>query len=168
MSSRLGSTSGSFSFNFTPSLQRTRWADFILPSTLQLSPLLELLLDPVECVDTACRLQLGLQEALVNAVRHGNADDPSKCLRVRRILTPRWMIWQIQDEGEGLPSHARLGELPQYLEADQGRGLFLIYQCFDDVRWSRRGNRVQLASRRRDSQAAVINDEDTQDLSIPA
>jgi|TARA_B100001093_G_scaffold237671_1_gene227708 serine/threonine-protein kinase RsbW/non-specific serine/threonine protein kinase len=78
------------------------------------------------------------------------------------------MIWQIQDEGEGLPSHARLGELPQYLEADQGRGLFLIYQCFDDVRWSRRGNRVQLASRRRDSQAAVINDEDTQDLSIPA
>ncbi len=149
MSSRIGSTSGAFSFNFIPSVQRTRWADFVLPSTLQLAPLLELLLDPVECVETASRLQLGLQEALVNAVRHGNSDDPSKSLRVRRILTPQWMIWQIQDEGQGLPTHARQGELPQYLEANQGRGLFLIYQCFDDVRWSRRGNRVQLASRKR-------------------
>jgi serine/threonine-protein kinase RsbW len=26
--------------------------------------------------------------------------------------------------------------------------LFLIHQCFDDVRWSRRGNRLQLACRR--------------------
>ena len=110
MSSRLGSTSGSFGFNLTPSFPRTRWADFILPSTLQLSPLLELLLDPVDCVETTGRLQLGLQEALVNAVRHGNSGDPKKCLRVRRILTPQWMIWQIQDEGEGIPSDARFGD----------------------------------------------------------
>ncbi|QNI64303.1 anti-sigma regulatory factor [Synechococcus sp. A15-44] len=25
--------------------------------------------------------------------------------------------------------------------------MFLIHQCFDDVRWSRRGNRLQLACR---------------------
>ena len=168
MSSRLGSTSGSsFGFNLAPAFQRTRWADFILPSTLQLSPLLELLLDPVECVETSGRLQLGLQEALVNAVRHGNSGDPNKCLRVRRILTPQWMIWQIQDEGEGIPSDARFGELPECIEANQGRGLFLIYQCFDDVRWSRRGNRVQLASRRPDSRVASLNDADSQDLSVP-
>ena len=167
MSSRLGSTSGSFSFNLTPSFQRTRWADFILPSTLQLSPLLELLLDPVDCVETTGRLQLGLQEALVNAVRHGNSEDPNKCLRVRRILTPQWMIWQIQDEGKGVPSHARLGELPECIEANQGRGLFLIHQCFDDVRWSRRGNRVQLASRRPDARVSTLNGADSQDLSVP-
>ena len=167
MSSRLGLTSGSFSFNLTPSFQRTRWADFILPSTLQLSPLLELLLDPVDCVETTGRLQLGLQEALVNAVRHGNSGDPNKCLRVRRILTPQWMIWQIQDEGEGIPINARFGELPECIEANQGRGLFLIYQCFDDVRWSRRGNRVQLASRRPDSQVSSLNGADSQGLSVP-
>ena len=167
MSSRLGSTSGSFGFNLISSFPRTRWADFILPSTLQLSPLLELLLDPVDCVETTGRLQLGLQEALVNAVRHGNSGDPKKCLRVRRILTPQWMIWQIQDEGEGIPSDARFGELPECIEANQGRGLFLIYQCFDDVRWSRRGNRVQLASRRPDSRVASLNGADSQDLSVP-
>ena len=125
-----------------------RWADFILPSTLQLSPLLELLLEPVGCEETACRLELGLQEALVNAVRHGNGGDTRKCLRVRRILTPNWLVWQIQDEGSGLAIDARDGALPTCLDSDRGRGLFLIHQCFDDVRWSRRGNRLQVACRK--------------------
>lgn len=125
-----------------------RWADFILPSTLQLRPLLELLLEPVTCEQTASRLELGLQEALVNAVRHGNAGDTAKCLRVRRILTPHWLIWQIQDEGEGLPIGVRHSALPEQLDAARGRGLFLIHQCFDDVRWSRRGNRLQVACRK--------------------
>jgi anti-sigma regulatory factor (Ser/Thr protein kinase) len=35
------------------------------------------------------------------------------------------------------------------VEARSGRGLFLIHHCFDDVRWSGRGNRLQLAVRRR-------------------
>ena len=133
---------------FSRFLPSFRWADFILPSTFQLSPLMELLLEPVDCSETCCRLQLGLQEALVNAVRHGNDGDPRKCLRIRRILTPNWLIWQIQDEGEGLPSDARQGSLPHQVDANQGRGLFLMHQCFDDIRWSRRGNRVQLACRR--------------------
>tara|TARA_Y100000589_G_scaffold132988_1_gene127052 strand:+ start:496 stop:834 length:339 start_codon:yes stop_codon:yes gene_type:complete len=109
---------------------------------------MELLLEPVDCSETSCRLQLGLQEALVNAVRHGNDGDPRKCLRIRRILTPNWLIWQIQDEGDGLPREARQGSLPDQVDANQGRGLFLMHQCFDDIRWSRRGNRVQLACRR--------------------
>ena len=70
-----------------PHFDRFRWADFILPSTLQLAPLLEILIEPVGCLATCQRVQLGLHEALVNAVRHGNSEDPSKRLRIRRILT---------------------------------------------------------------------------------
>lgn len=125
-----------------------RWSDFITPSTLQLAPLLELLLDPIACLHTQAQLQLGLQEALVNAVRHGNGCDPAKCLRVRRIETPHWLIWQVQDEGPGVPAAARRASLPEQLDALGGRGLFLIHHCFDDVRWSQRGNRLQLAFRR--------------------
>ena len=143
-----------------------RWADFILPSTLQLSPLLELLLEPVDCQETSYRLQLGLQEAIVNAVRHGNAGDPGKCLRIRRILTPNWLIWQIQDEGKGLPGSARLACLPEQLDANHGRGLFLMHQCFDDIRWSSRGNRVQLACRRPGQPAGTLSDGGNQDLSV--
>ncbi len=126
-----------------------RWSDYITPSTLQLSPLVELLLEPVRCLQLQAQLQLGLQEALVNAVRHGNGGDPAKCLRIRRIETPRWLIWQVQDEGPGVPPEARCTALPDCLDAVGGRGLFLIHHCFDDVRWSTRGNRLQLAVSRR-------------------
>ena len=136
-----------------------QWADFVVPSTLQFSPLLDQLIEPVTCVLTAQRVQLGLHEALVNAVRHGNAEDAAKRVRVRRILTPHWLVWQVQDEGSGLPPNARAASLPEQPEALSGRGLFLIHQCFDDVRWSRRGNRLQLACRR------PLNDADNQDLS---
>ena len=126
-----------------------RWADFITPSTLQLAPLLDLLLEPLRLSPEArMDLQLGLQEALVNAVRHGNGCDPCKCLRVRRILTPKWVIWQVQDEGPGIPCEARHRELPANPGALTGRGLFIIHNCFDDVRWSGRGNRLQVAVRR--------------------
>ena len=125
-----------------------RWTDFITPSTLQLAPLVELLLEPIQGSQQLASLQLGLQEVLVNAVRHGNGNDPRKCLRVRRILTPRWLIWQVQDEGPGLPGPQRRAALPCQPEARSGRGLYLIHHCFDDVRWSRRGNRVQVSVRR--------------------
>ena len=109
---------------------------------------MEVLIEPVGCLLTSQRVELGLHEALVNAVRHGNAEDSSKRLRVRRITTPHWLVWQVQDEGSGLPPNARAASLPEQPEALSGRGLFLIHQCFDDVRWSRRGNRLQLACRR--------------------
>ena len=140
-----------------------RWADFHLFSTLQLTPLVEILVEPVGCKLTTGRIQLGLHEALVNAVRHGNSGDPQKNLRVRRILTPKWLIWQIQDEGSGVPNDARVGCLPAALDSNSGRGLFLIYQCFDDVRWSRRGNRLQLACRKPSSSS----DLDSQDPLFP-
>jgi serine/threonine-protein kinase RsbW/non-specific serine/threonine protein kinase len=126
-----------------------RWSDFITPSTLQLAPLLDLLLEPLsQPLGVRMDVQLGLQEVLVNAVRHGNGCDPCKCLRVRRILSPHWVIWQVQDEGPGVPSHARRPPLPASPEALTGRGLYIIHHCFDDVRWSRRGNRLQVAVRR--------------------
>ena len=127
--------------------KRCRWFEFITPSTLALQPLIELLLQPASSEHREL-LQLGLQEALVNAVRHGNSNDPAKLVRVRRIHSPQWLIWQVQDQGPGLMPEQRLASLPDEVDAISGRGLFLMHQCFDDVRWSQRGNRVQLAKRR--------------------
>ncbi len=124
------------------------WNEYVVPSTLQFASLIDLLLEPVQDHQTFDQLRLGLQEALVNAVRHGNLGDPNKIVRVRRIVTPRWLVWQIQDQGDGVREECRKGFLPSELDSQTGRGLFLIYQCFDDVRWSSRGNRLQLASRR--------------------
>ena len=121
------------------------WAVFIHPSTLQLASFVETLLEPVICKETAKKIELGLHEALVNAVVHGNLSNPNKVVRVRRILTPNWFIWQIQDEGIGVVKNKRQSSLPQDIDANSGRGIYLIHKCFDDVRWSSKGNRLQLS-----------------------
>ncbi len=121
------------------------WDVFIHPSTLKLASFIETLLEPVICRETANRIELGLHEALVNAVVHGNLSNPNKVIRVRRILTPNWFVWQIQDEGIGIVENKRLSVLPPEIDANSGRGIYLIHKCFDDVRWSRKGNRLQLS-----------------------
>ena len=121
------------------------WAVFIHPSTLQLASFVETLLEPVICKETAKKIELGLHEALVNAVVHGNLSNPNKIIRVRRILTPNWIVWQIQDEGLGIVEDKRVGCLPLKIDVNNGRGIYLIHKCFDDVRWSRKGNRLQLS-----------------------
>ena len=121
------------------------WAVFIHPSTLKLSSFVETLLEPVICRETAKKIKLGLHEALVNAVIHGNLSNPNKVIRVRRILTPNWFVWQIQDEGLGIVKNKRKSSLPLKIDVNSGRGIYLIHKCFDDVRWSRKGNRLQLS-----------------------
>ena len=141
----LGTSYKLFGFSLKPTI---RWEEFVAPSTLHLAPFVKLLLEPVLRNQGISRIELGLHEALVNAVRHGNECDPSKSVRVRRIMTPNWFVFQIQDEGKGIPIKKRVMTLPSELDAESGRGLFLIHECFDDIRWSPRGNRLQIASRR--------------------
>ena len=121
------------------------WTVFVHHSTLKLAPFIETLLEPVICKETAKKIELGLHEALVNAVVHGNLSNPNKVIRVRRILTPNWFVWQIQDEGIGIVKNKRLNSLPNEIDANTGRGIYMIHKCFDDVRWSRKGNRLQLS-----------------------
>ena len=124
------------------------WVVFIHPSTLKLASFVETLLEPVICKETAKKIELGLHEALVNAVVHGNLSNPNKVIRVRRILTPNWIVWQIQDEGLGIVEDKRVCCLPLNIDVNSGRGIYLIHKCFDDVRWSRKGNRLQLSLRK--------------------
>ena len=123
-----------------------QWSEYIFSSSLQLKPHVLFLLESVEPKRKQL-LELGLHEALVNAVVHGNYNNPEKIVRVRRIVTPNWFIWQIQDNGKGIKNSQRVFSLPTQLDAESGRGLFLIYQCFDDIRWSKKGNRLQVAIR---------------------
>ncbi len=124
------------------------WSNFVLYSSLQLNDFVELLLEPVESTQYSYRTKLGLHEALVNAVTHGNKLDPDKSIRVRRIITPNWCVWQIQDQGNGLEIKKRIYKLPKKVSSFNGRGLYIINECFDDVRWSSKGNRLQLALKR--------------------
>ena len=118
---------------------------YILKSSLQLKDFVELLLEPLREYQRLYQIKLGLHEALVNAAKHGNKLDPEKVITVRRIITPNWCVWQIQDQGIGLDIKKRVFKLPNNIDSVNGRGLFIIHECFDDVRWSPKGNRLQLA-----------------------
>ena len=124
------------------------WSNFELDSSLQLNEFVDLLLEPIKKSDCSYRIKLGLHEALVNAVTHGNKLDPHKSIRVRRIITPNWCVWQIQDQGNGLEIKKRIYKLPKKISSFNGRGLYIINECFDDIRWSNKGNRLQLALKR--------------------
>ncbi|MBK16973.1 MAG: anti-sigma regulatory factor [Prochlorococcus sp. SP3034] len=121
---------------------------FELKSSLQLSSFVELLLEPINKTKHIYLIKLGLHEALVNAVKHGNNLDPSKIIKVKRIITTNWCVWQIQDQGKGMAHKKRVFKLPKNVDSTNGRGLFIIHECFDDVRWSPKGNRLQLALKR--------------------
>ena len=127
---------------------RINWSIFELESSLQLNEFVELLLEPIKMSRSSYLIKLGLHEALVNAVKHGNNLDPKKNIRVRRIITPNWCVWQIQDQGNGLEIKNRNYNLPKKASSVCGRGLYIISECFDDIRWSNKGNRLQLALKR--------------------
>ena len=124
------------------------WSNFELYSSLQLSEFVDLLLEPIKSSKYCYRIKIGLHEALINAVTHGNKLDPHKSIRVRRILTPNWYVWQIQDRGNGLEFNRRIYKLPKDISSFNGRGLYIINECFDDIRWSNKGNRLQVALKR--------------------
>ena len=121
---------------------------FELQSSLQLTEFVDQLLEPLKKRRNFYTVKLGLHEALVNAVKHGNNLDPDKSIKVKRIITPNWCVWQIQDQGNGLEQKKRIFHLPKRVDSINGRGLYIIHECFDDVRWSPKGNRVQLALKR--------------------
>ena len=127
---------------------KVNWSNFELESSLQLNEFVDLLLEPINKSHSNYLIKLGLHEALVNAVKHGNKSDPKKYIRVRRIITPHWCVWQIQDQGKGLEIKKRNYDLPKKVNSENGRGLYIINQCFDDIRWSNKGNRLQLALKR--------------------
>ena len=124
------------------------WSNFELGSSLQLNEFVDILLEPIKSTHSSYLIKLGLHEALVNAVKHGNKLDPRKNIRVRRIITPNWCVWQIQDQGNGLEIKKRFYKLPKKISSLNGRGLYIINECFDDIRWSNKGNRLQLALKR--------------------
>jgi anti-sigma regulatory factor (Ser/Thr protein kinase) len=93
-------------------------------------------------------LRLGLQEALVNAAKHGNNLDPSKTVLVRFSLIDNQYWWVISDQGEGFnPTTSHTEDPTDYLPADEaenGRGMCLLHQIFDQVEWNRKGTELRL------------------------
>lgn len=127
--------------------------DLELPSDLTLmNSVLEYLLDRVGKLGMLqveqSNLFVALDEAFVNAVKHGNRNDPDKLLRVTAELSPHEAIFTVEDEGEGFD----VREIPDPTDPDNlfksnGRGVLLIYNIMDEVEYSERGKKLRMVKR---------------------
>nr|WP_263858215.1 ATP-binding protein [Waterburya agarophytonicola] len=120
-------------------------------STLYLCPVLDLLLVSVP-TEWQTEVRLGLQEALVNAAKHGNKLDPSKTIIVRFTVTTKEYSWVIVDQGNGFIEKNscrakcdRFDELLPNDESENGRGLSILHHVFDYVHWNRDGTQLTLS-----------------------
>ena len=125
---------------------KSEWDKVSFASTLFLCPILDNLLLTVPSKWYA-ELRLGLQEALVNAAKHGNNLDPQKQVVVRFCFEDGAYWWIISDEGGGFRPPAR--DVPgssclPHAESESGRGMFLLNQIFDRVVWNRQGTEISL------------------------
>jgi len=90
-------------------------------------------------------IRLALEEALVNAIKHGNQLDRGKKVHISyRFLSDRFEI-QITDEGPGFdPSDVPDPTAVENLERPCGRGLMLMRHYMTEVAYGGRGNTVTM------------------------
>lgn len=127
---------------------KVQWRTVSFASTLYLYPILDILLSKVP-QDWHCELRLGLQEALVNAAKHGNKLDPAKQVSVQFSEHRGLYSWIITDQGTGFKPQRDCPDDPDELLpvewAESGRGLCLLYKIFDQVHWNEKGTELRLS-----------------------
>lgn len=94
-------------------------------------------------------VHLALEEALVNAIRHGNRSDPCKHVYVLCKLSPERLWIEIRDEGAGFnPDEVPDCTDPERLEIPSGRGIMLMRAFMSRVEYNELGNCVVMEKQR--------------------
>jgi len=127
--------------------------EFELPSDLALmNGVLEFLQERVAKLGLIrperSNLFIALDEAFVNAVKHGNKNDLKKLVKITAELSPKEASFTVEDQGEGFNVHEIPDPCdPENLFRSSGRGVLLIYNIMDEVEYNAQGNRVKMVKR---------------------
>ncbi len=91
-------------------------------------------------------IEVALWEALANAIKHGSAHDPSKQIQCCVACDhARGMLIVVRDPGPGFdPASIPSPVMGQNLFATSGRGIFLINQLVDEVRFEKGGTEIHM------------------------
>lgn len=94
-------------------------------------------------------LRLSLEEALSNAIRHGNKQDRDKKVRIHYRINPERIDIYVEDEGEGFnPQVVPDPTAEDNLENPCGRGIMLMRAYMNHVEYNAAGNKVHLVKLR--------------------
>jgi len=94
-------------------------------------------------------IELALTEALANAVVHGARNDPSKIVECDVACdAQRGMLIVVRDPGPGFdPSKIADPLHSENIYSHHGRGIFLINQLMDEVRFHKNGTEIHMIKR---------------------
>lgn len=91
-------------------------------------------------------VRLAIEEAVVNAMRHGNQLDPTKKVHVQYRFLPHSFEIEVRDEGPGFdPQDVPDPTAIENLERPCGRGLMLMRHYMTEVHYNARGNTVSMS-----------------------
>jgi len=94
-------------------------------------------------------IQLAFDEAIANAIVHGNERRADAVIRITYRISPEAIQLSIADEGTGFdPSSVPDPTEDENLEVPAGRGLFLMQAYMTHVEYNREGNVVTMVHRR--------------------
>lgn len=98
--------------------------------------------DPEEL---AYHINLVLTEAMANAIKHANKNDPNKDVHITINLTDDQLSIMVYDQGQGFDISNTDMDTPDP-ELDHGRGVFLIRSLMDSVKYRRcdKGNVLEM------------------------
>lgn len=90
-------------------------------------------------------IRMAMEEAILNAIVHGNQRDPQKLVHVFVRLTSNRFYAKITDEGDGFDPHQVPDPtLDENLYRECGRGVMLIRKFVDSAQYNTKGNSVEL------------------------
>lgn len=135
-----------------PPVSSSHEVQVVVGSRFENVELVQVVLD--EClenwqVDEDARHWIGLavREAVANAIKHGNSENPEKMVEVDLILEGSQLVVRVRDEGGGFDPNGVSDPLaPENLLRPGGRGIFYIRRLMDgvDYRFAEAGTEVIL------------------------
>ena len=82
---------------------------------------------------------IAIREAVANAIKHGNRQDPDKEVEVELAVATEHAVIRVQDHGEGFdPEQVEDPLAPENLLRPNGRGIFYMKNFMDEIEYSTR------------------------------
>ena len=97
------------------------------------------------CQDKFPDILISLTEAVNNAIIHGNKEREDKQVRIVFNTSKKGLIFTVHDEGKGFnPTNLPDPTSPERLTCCGGRGVFLMNQLADEVKYLNNGRSVKM------------------------
>lgn len=136
--------------NFTETMESELYS-LQLPSNSQSVAVLENFVDElVENLqigdDVYANLMTCLNEAITNAIYHGNKQNPEKTIFINlEVINNKRLVFTVSDEGDGFDfSHLPDPTDPENIEKLTGRGVYIMKKLADQCIFNAKGNEVEL------------------------